>query len=379
MEREFSRKATNIVKGMAILFLLNYHLFSEEAAVAGFQVDYRPFPQELFLMFSRFGNISVAVFVFLTAFGITKGLLGQEGIEPRDMYRQAGQRMLRLMVNFFALFASVTLLWQHWFDFTSLYGEGKQGFLYMLADAAGFAQILDTPTLNMTWWYMEIAYVLIFLIPLFCILVQKVGYFLLPIVFFLPVVLDFNPDIARYLFTAAVGVCAAYGNWMDRLLNQGESFIPGILLRGKRSKSEMDDAGQPGEGKLMRMICLLLRWAAGAAGLLLCVMVRQNYFVQGHFLYLADAGIAVFFAWFSLALFGSVPVIKRILEFIGRHSMNIYMVHTFFYLILWRSYIYAFRYWGAILAALLLASLVWSVVLEWVKKIVLGLVRRKKM
>lgn len=347
MEREFSRKASNIVKGMAILFLLNYHLFSEAAAVAELGVDYKPFPQEVFLAFSRFGNISVAVFVFLTAFGITKGLLGQEGIEPRDMYRQAVRRMLKLMANFFALFASVTLLWWHWFDYASLYGEGKQGFLYMLADAAGLAQILDTPTLNMTWWYMEIAYVLIFLVPALCILVRKVGYSLLPLVFFLPVVLSFNPDISRYLFTAAVGVCAAYGSWMDKLLNVKAHPV--------------------------------LRWAAGGAGLVLCVMIRQNYFVQERFLHLADAGIAVFFAWFSLALFGSVPVIKRILEFIGKHSMNIYMVHTFFYLILWRSYIYAFRYAGAILVALLLASLLWSVALEWVKKIVAGLVRRKKM
>ncbi len=347
MEREFSRKASKIVKGMAILFLLNYHLFSEAETVAEFGVDYRPFPQEVFLAFSRFGNISVAVFVFLTAFGITKGLIGQEGIEPRDMYRQAVRRMLKLMANFFALFASVTLLWWHWFDYASLYGEGKQGFLYMIADAAGLAQILDTPTLNMTWWYMEIAYVLIFLVPALCILVRKVGYSLLPMVFFLPVVLSFNPDISRYLFTAAVGVCAAYGSWMDKLLNVKAHPV--------------------------------LRWAAGGAGLVLCVMIRQNYFVQERFLHLADAGIAVFFAWFSIALFGSVPVIKRILEFIGKHSMNIYMVHTFFYLILWRSYIYAFRYAGAILVVLLLASLLWSVALEWIKKIVVGLVRRKKM
>lgn len=347
MEREFSRKASKIVKGMAILFLLNYHLFSEAETVAEFGVDYRPFPQEVFLAFSRFGNISVAVFVFLTAFGITKGLIGQEGIEPRDMYRQAVRRMLKLMANFFALFASVTLLWWHWFDYASLYGEGKQGFLYMIADAAGLAQILDTPTLNMTWWYMEIAYVLIFLVPALCILVRKVGYSLLPMVFFLPVVLSFNPDISRYLFTAAVGVCAAYGSWMDKLLNVKAHPV--------------------------------LRWAAGGAGLVLCVMIRQNYIVQERFLHLADAGIAVFFAWFSIALFGSVPVIKRILEFIGKHSMNIYMVHTFFYLILWRSYIYAFRYAGAILVVLLLASLLWSVALEWIKKIVVGLVRRKKM
>lgn len=54
------------------------------------------------------------------------------------------------------------------------------------------------------------------------------------------------------------------------------------------------------------------------------------------------------------------------------------MVHTFFYLILWRRYIYAFRYAGAILAALLLAGLAWSVALEWVKRGVLWLYRLSK-
>lgn len=336
MDREFSRKDSLIVKGVAILFLLNYHLFEDAGAVADLNVDYRPLLLETFLTFSQFGNISVAVFVFLTAYGITKGLLAQERIEGWDIYRQALGRMMKLMGNFLALYVSVNLLWCHWFDYASLYGKGKQGALCMLIDALGLAQILDTPTLNMTWWYMEIAYILIFLVPLLFALVRKTGYFLLPAVLLLPVVVDLNPDVSRYIFTAAVGVCAAYGKWPDRLLD--------LKIRP------------------------LMRWMAGCAGLVLCVLIRQNFFVQERLLHLADAGIAVFIVWFSMALPGSVPGVREVLGFIGRHSMNIYMVHTFFYLILWRYYIYAFHYAGVIFAALLLAGLIYSVILEWVKK-----------
>lgn len=346
MKEQFSLKSTYIVKGVAILLLLNYHLFEDAALVSELQVDYRPFPLESFLTFSKFGNVSVAIFVFLTAYGITKGIFAQGETSFRELYCQAARRMAKLMLNFLALFISVTLLWAHLFDYESLYGQGKQGVLYMLADGVGLAQILDTPTLNMTWWYMEIAYVLIFMVPLLCVLVQKLGYSLLPVVFFLPVVFQLNPDVYRYLFTAATGVCAAYGNWMERLPDQK---LPSAL-----------------------------RWAAGCVGLTLCVMIRQNFFVQEHFLYLADAGIAVFLVWFSAALPGSVPVVRDGLGFIGRHSMNIYMVHTFFYMILWRKYIYAFHYAGVILAALLLVSLAWSVALEWVKKGVLWLVRKRE-
>lgn len=336
MCREFSRKCSDMVKGMAILLLLNYHLFEDAAVVTQMQVDYRPLPEQVFYMISKFGNVSVSIFVFLTAYGITKGLLGKEDVKPDAMYRQAFHRMLRLMGNFAVLYASVALVWRSRFNFASLYGEGKQGFLYMLADGTGLAEFLDTPTLNMTWWYMKIAYVLIFLVPLLYILVRKVGYLLLPIVFLAPAVFVLDPDINRYLFTAAVGVCAAYGSWLDKLL--------GIKIHP------------------------LLRWCAGIGGLVLCVLVRQNFFVQERLLFLVDAGVVLFLAWFCTALPGSVPGVKRALEFVGRYSMNIYMVHTFFYMILWRRYIYYVRYAGGILVVLLLASLIYSVLLEGLKK-----------
>ncbi len=336
MCREFSRKCSDMVKGLAILLLLNYHLFEDGMVVAQMQVDYRPLPEQVFVMLSKFGNVSVSVFVFLTAFGITKGLMGQEHVRPDAMYRQAVGRMLRLMGNFAALYVSVALVWWSRFDFASLYGEGKQGFLYMLADGIGLAQILDTPTLNMTWWYMKIAYVLIFLVPLLYLLAQKVGSLLLPIVFFAPAAFVLDPDMERYFLTAAVGVCAAYGSWLDKLL--GRKLHP------------------------------VLRWCAGIGGIVLCVLVRQNFFVQERLLFLVDAVIALFLAWFAAALPGSVPGVGRALAFVGRYSMNIYMVHTFFYMILWRRYIYFVRYAGAILVVLLLVSLLYSVVLEWVKK-----------
>ncbi|MCD8067433.1 MAG: hypothetical protein LUE87_00795, partial [Lachnospiraceae bacterium] len=64
----------------------------------------------------------------------------------------------------------------------------------------------------------------------------------------------------------------------------------------------------------------------------------------------------------------SVPVLGRVLGVIGRYSMNIYMVHTFFYMILWQKYIYQFRYAALIVLALLMVSFVYSVVLECLKK-----------
>ena len=48
--------------------------------------------------------------------------------------------------------------------------------------------------------------------------------------------------------------------------------------------------------------------------------------------------------------------------------MNIYFVHTFFYMAIYQEFIYSFRYAGLIFAVLLICSLAYSMVLEGIKK-----------
>ena len=52
---------------------------------------------------------------------------------------------------------------------------------------------------------------------------------------------------------------------------------------------------------------------------------------------------------------------------VNMYSMNIYLVHTFFYMSLWRDFIYRFKYAGLIFLALLATTLLYSVVLEFLK------------
>lgn len=338
MEKIFSKEHSLAAKGLAILLLLTYHLFENEILVTSMDVVYGPFSLQTFLMFTRFGNICVSIFVFLTSFGIATGLTAQKELPPlSDAYKQAGRRFVTLMANFAALYLSVNLLWGYLLDYQSLYGLNKQGILYFVTDGLGLSMFFNTPTLNDTWWYMEIAYILIFLVPLLTYLVKKLGNITLLIICLLPFVVVLQPDVARYLFIAAFGVCAACGRWLDRLL----------------------------ELKLHPA----LQWPIGIAGFILCVLIRQNYVVYETYVWLADAPIVMFLVYLGAALIGSVPILGRVMIFIGKHSMNIYLVHTFFYMIFWRKYIYYFRYAGVTLALLLVCCLLYSVILEFLKKV----------
>lgn len=343
MQKAFTKIHTNTAKGLAILLLLAYHLFENEALVTSQEVIYQPLPLQGFLLFTGFGDICVAMFVFLTAFGIASGLLAQggftaEGIAPATACRQAGRRFLALMLQFTALFLSVNLLWMRHFDYSSLYGPGKQGILFFLTDATGLSAPFDTPTLNETWWYMELAYLLIFLVPLLTWLVQKIGYTLMLFTVFAPYAVTFHPDLKRYLFVTVFGVCAAYGKWPDRLL----------------------------QCRLPR----LLQWLIGILGFTACILIRQNSVVQEYFIHLTDAPMALFLVSGAAALPGSIPLLGNLLAFIGKHAMNIYLVHTFFYMTLWRQYIYYFQYAWATHLLLLAICLLYSVLLEWLKKLI---------
>lgn len=338
MQRSFTREHSFAAKGLAILLLLMYHLFENEETVTSMNVIYSPFSLNSFLTFTGFGNVCVSVFVLLTAYGISAGLYERDELPSlKTAYTQAGKRFVILMANFAVLYLSVNLLWGYNFDYQSLYGVNKQGVLYFLTDAAGLSMFFDTPTLNLTWWYMEVAYILIFLVPLLAWLVKKLGNLTLLLAFFVPFTAVLQPDVERYLFVAVLGVCAAHGHWLDRLI----------------------------ELKLHKA----LQWAIGIVGFVLCVLIRQNYVVYEIYVWLVDAPIALFLAYVGAVLIGSVPVLGRALRFVGKHSMNIYLVHTFFYLILWRDYIYYFRYAGITFLLLLAACLVYSVVLELLKRV----------
>lgn len=326
-----------MAKGLAVLLLLMYHLFENEALVTSMNVDYRPFSMNGFLTLTGFGNICVAIFVFLTAYGIASGLLAKPDMTAAETYRQATKRFVILMVNFAALYVSVNLLWWYKFDYQSLYGLNKQGILYMLTDAAGLYKFFGTPSLNETWWYMEVAYLLIFLVPILTWLVKKIGYPILLLAVFVPYMVTVNFDLERYLFVAVFGVCAAYGKWPEKLLN--------LKLHP------------------------VWQWLIGLVGFVLCILIRQNYVVYSTYVHLVDAPIALFLVYFAGGLIGSVPGVRKAFVFLGKHSMNIYLVHTFFYMALWRDYIYHFHNAGVTFLLLLAVSLLYSVALELLKKV----------
>lgn len=342
MKREFTKEDTLVVKGLAILCLLFYHLFEHYERVTMMGVDYRPFSIDTFLLISGFGNICVAVFAFLSAYGITKGIMsmdlkGESGNSIKSLYKKACGRYIKLTANFVVMFAGVNILWFTKFNYSKLYGTGWQAMLYGFLDATGLAGMFKTPTINETWWYMELAVLIIFVVPIIFAVAKRMGnYAIIPAVL-LPVAVDLTFDIKRYYFVIVLGVLAAAGQWFEKLF---EIKIP-----------------------------MIIQAVAGVVLLIGFAIFRQNYVVYNEFAYLVDAPIALFVSWFGARIMSCIPGVNRGLGILGKHSMNIYFVHTFFYMAIYQEFIYSFKYAGIIFIVLVAVSLGYSLVLEGLKKI----------
>ena len=68
---KMTKKQTNVFKGVAIILMFVHHLFGDAGVLKDMNVH--PFvPQNILLMIASAGKVCVAIFVFASAYGITK-------------------------------------------------------------------------------------------------------------------------------------------------------------------------------------------------------------------------------------------------------------------------------------------------------------------
>ena len=341
--KEFSKKDSTVAKGVAVLLLLFYHLFKDLISYPDVTVSHRPFSAETFVSMAEAARVCVAMFVLISAYGIAKTVLNDETVDLLDAYKAAFKRFGKLMLNFFILYVSVWVLWFWKFDINSVYGSGKQSFILMIFDALGLASTFGMPTLNATWWYMGLAYLIIFTVPLIAFFVKKTGYAIIPLAVFITYMLETGDNIEFYLITMSVGVVAAYGKWFEKISDLKFNIV--------------------------------LKWIILILGSIILLTIRQNAVVKEYLEPVFDSICAVWLVVFSGSFISTVPVLSKVIEFIGTHSLNIFLVHSFFYLILFREYVYHFKPAGACFIILLALSLAYSVILDLIKTGVSRLVK----
>lgn len=356
----FDKKDTMAIKGIAILFMIQHHGFLSPDRFEGFTVDFFPFAQSTVVTFSNFLKICVGMYVFLTGYGLTVSLkkyssdYSLRGSQYKDyLYRRLWKLMMGFWVIYVLGFIISLIVTQRPIEvyfakdvFTGIYS--------IFADFTGLAYLFNTPTLNGTWWYMTLAIFLILVMPFVARLNKKYGPLLTMLLcIFIPRIVSFyvqlQPDskanISRWFFAAVLGViCAQYD-----LLARAKGFM---ITKNKIVS------------KLIKLVVL-----TGVLVLLYYTRVTLHKKGYSSMAYeLTDNIIPVFVVYYCYEFIVGIPGIRQVFVFLGKHSMNIFLLHTFIRQYLLREFVYSFRHFALVTLVVLVLSLAVSIVIELLKK-----------
>lgn len=350
----FTKFDTSCVKGLAILLMLTHHCFLGPDRYQGKEVSFYPFAESSLNAVALSFKICVALFVFISGFGITCSYLklGPKGRgNPSDVARSMAKRLVSLLGGYLFIF----MLAQLWSLFVigddrwgKIYGHGLLGLLYFGIDAFGLAELFGTPTFLATFWYMSLAILIVVLVPILLDGAHRYGY---PVLFFLAVlfrVLFIPSSEATYAYLPNYLACLIIGMW---------SADRGLIARYNELQVFPN-----------RTVSSVLKAAGTVLIALACLYLRQKT-RNTALLSVWDAVIPLLICCTMQMWVNHIPLLNTLLAFIGKHSMNIFLIHNFIRVVWYYDFTYSFKAWWLIILVLLSISLVLSIAIEALKKL----------
>ena len=353
---KFTKEHTMQMKGIAIIILLFHHCFlnaqrwatvpyEKLATTKGwgyYPISFAPFSSHTIQYLASFSKICVAMFVFMTGYGMWVSYESQK--KKTTMSNYIKKRMVTLMTGFLIIFVVTEILAIPTGRFIEVYGHDFRSVVYMIIDALG-AKLLGTPLFCLTWWYMSLAIVLIMIFPFVHSIMEKYQWIVVVASIIVPRACGFgqSTDLFRYLLAYTLGMYFAQHDLLARIK---EKFMEQNVV-----------------GKLLSLIVSLI-------GLAVIIKCRQNAWIGWKYLDFWDGFAAMYVIVLSYIYILNGKWIVKGLGFLGKHSMNIFLIHSFYRDVFFHEFTYSFYYAWLDYIVLMAISLVTSIVLEWFKKLI---------
>ncbi len=342
----FTRNNTQAVKGIAILFLLSYHLFSRDFRFRGFDVRFWPIPKES-AMYGIFQmQFCVGLFIFLTAYGLTLSLKKQfkdYEFTNQDAVLFALKRYLGLFFTFLIPFVFCQILTKALG--ISRYGEGRLEKLgSFVLDMFGVSNIFGVQMLIDTWWYMSLAVLVTVFMPVCVRIYKRYGWlFVVMVLFAGSFFLERNVNLTKWLLTVPVAVCFADRQVLERM----------------KAWQVVDNY----------WVSKLIKFVVFTPILLILCYVRTSPWGRENLEFAMNGVVSVAFICWCHEFILEIPVLKQVLEWIGRHSGDIFYVHNFIRGVWLRELTYSLGDAWVIFFFLLGSSLAISIGLDIIRKV----------
>lgn len=327
----FTKEDSQIVKGFAIVMMLFHHLFYSREAFEGLDIKFILLSEENTILLASLCKICVAVFVFISAYGLTIKMKNNY----EDIKGMLVRRLIRILIPFIFVYA-LSLIFCILKDFSyvrNTYGSGWRFGVWAMVDSLGLANVFTTPTLNETWWYMGLAVCLVIFVPSIYLIYTKIGVIVLLMPLFLTWFVGIEPKYLNwYLLTILFGIFFADRNLFEKYSREKHRIAKIFIYLG------------------LLVVTGIIRSTLGFVNIL-------------------DGLMAVIIVMFVRDIVSAIWGIKTALFYIGKYSFTIFLIHTFIYKYFFRDFTYSFSYPVLILGVLLVISLIIAIIIEKLKSI----------
>lgn len=348
-EKIFSKRDTNRLKGLAIIFMIYHHCFATVDRFEKYHVTFFPLSEKWGVLLSFTLKICVGMFVFLSAYGMTVSFNAREKKKVSLGKHMAGMttgRLVNMMSGYMLVFILVHVISIILGNcrIVQVYGTGFPALISMIIDFFGLGDVLGTPMYLATWWYMSIAIILILIFPLLKWLYEKIGIYSVLLVTLIPHIFQVQyTNICRYFLAMILGVVFAEMNGIVKI-------------------SRYQIAGHRFLSKIFKFLVELL--------LIYCLFKGRNGKYSWTLIQIWDSLLPLVVILFAYEFIVMIPVLKQVLEFLGKYSMTIFLTHNFFRVFWCPDFIYGFRSAWLIALMLLLISLLFAVLIEGFKRLI---------
>lgn len=324
---------TQIIKAFAIMAMLVHHLFWENP-------EYGLGVHSLAIM----GKVCVALFVFLSGYGMAttfpnncNGRLNA----VKCFFFFLGKRYVKFFLNYWVIFITAVPVGIFCFGRTLeiAYGTSEGLLAKFISDIFG---LRGFGSYNITWWFNELILVLWLLFPLLYVSMRNMvaSICIIVILFINPCNVLYICDIfaislSIYILPFSIGICMAlHAERINKILNAiSQKFLLGILATTS-------------------FFFLFLRGVP--------LFPEFSYFR-------VDPFATVTLTLFVVCLCRTTKLEFTPLQFIGKHSMNMYLTHTFIFGYFFHDIIYGLKSPIMMILALFGISLLISVIIEFLK------------
>lgn len=348
----FDKKDSQALKGLAILMMLFHHCFYTKDRFAQYNVNFFPFSMEGAMDLAAFCKICVALFVFISGYGIAVSMSKcKTHLESR---KKTTSRFISLMMNFWIVYIlSVIATAIIRPELFKVYDNTKPGLdTYLPAivtnvvlDFFGVSELCGTPTLNATWWYMSLALIIIAVTPILVEINKRYGSLALIITgFFLRYVyMRLNFDMTRYIPILIMGIIFADNNLLGKLKTNNWAKVGALDY--------------------------MLKLAVFTPLLWLAYYIRIRNRVSGVFAEVCECLVPLITIIFFVVIVFKIKPIRIILGFLGKYSTNIFLTHTFIRYYFFQDFTYSFGNAYLIFLVLLGTSLALGIAVSLLQKL----------